>query len=228
MTKREAVVWRFVVPAQGRDHIDGRLRFGFRTSNGVGWCRDAQRCRAPHTAVIPRPCAQLRTSGPGDQYAATSRFHHQRSECWVARSSRAIDAMGIKDTTPRSRDMMRPSSASVILPKNEGAGKTGCALHPRSRVQRLRKRAHTSIQVQRKQSGLPCAMVLTVSFVLFLVTGFLSPSPRKKLASQKLDASIGASGPHDFAVRLTRCSSKAHRRPPHPIPTFVTMANAPS
>ena len=39
----------------------------------------------------------------------------------------------------------------------------------------------------------------------------------EKLASQKLDASIGASGPHDFAVRLTRCSSIAPLRPPHPI-----------
>jgi hypothetical protein len=38
----------------------------------------------------------------------------------------------------------------------------------------------------------------------------------------------GASGPHDFTVRLTRCSSKAHPRPPLPAPTSVTMANAPS
>jgi hypothetical protein len=42
----------------------------------------------------------------------------------------------------------------------EGAGKAGCALHPRSRVQDAQKNAHTSIQVQRRQSGLPCAMVL--------------------------------------------------------------------
>jgi hypothetical protein len=78
------------------------------------------------------------------------------------------------------------------------------------------KKTHTSIQVQRKQSGLPCAMVLTVSFVLSPVTGFLATVISEKLASQKLDASIGASGPHDFAVRLTRRSSIAHPRPPHP------------
>ena len=41
--------------------------------------------------------------------------------------------------------------------KTEGAGKTGCALHPRSRVQLRTENAHTSIQVQRKHSGLPCA-----------------------------------------------------------------------
>jgi hypothetical protein len=34
--------------------------------------------------------------------------------------------------------------------KTEGAGKTGCALHPRSRVQCAQKNAHTSIQVQRR------------------------------------------------------------------------------
>src|SRR4029077_10758410 len=41
----------------------------------------------------------------------------------------------------------------------EGAGKAGCALHPRSRVQSAQKKAHTSIQVQRRQSGFPCAVV---------------------------------------------------------------------
>jgi hypothetical protein len=47
--------------------------------------------------------------------------------------------------------------------KTEGAGKTGCALHPRSRVQMHIAKTHTSIQVQRKHSGLPCAVVLTVT-----------------------------------------------------------------
>jgi hypothetical protein len=52
--------------------------------------------------------------------------------------------------------------------------------------------------------------------VLSPVTGFLATVASKKLASQKLDASIAASGPHVFAVRITRRSSKAHSRPPHP------------
>ena len=46
---------------------------------------------------------------------------------------------------------------------SEGAGKTGCTLHPRSRVQFARKKTHTSIQVQRKHSGLPCAMALRLT-----------------------------------------------------------------
>jgi hypothetical protein len=60
------------------------------------------------------------------------------------------------------------------------------------------------------------------------VIGFLVTVAPKKLASQELDASAEASGPHDFAVRVTRCSSKAHPRPPHPAPRFVTIASRPS
>ena len=43
-------------------------------------------------------------------------------------------------------------------------------------------------------------MVLTVSFVLSLVTGLFCHH-RFAEDSTKLDASVGASGPHDFAVR---------------------------
>jgi hypothetical protein len=92
------------------------------------------------------------------------------------------------------------------------------------------KKTHMSIQVQRKQSGLPCAMVLQLipcsprrDHSLFVTV-----APEKRELPENLTPAIGASGPHDFAVRFTRCSSKAHRRPPLPAPTSVTMANAPS
>ena len=54
----------------------------------------------------------------------------------------------------------------------------------------------------------------------------LSPSPRgyrrvrpvrADIAIRQLDASVGASGPHDFAVRLRRlrlCAIRVHRIPP--------------
>ena len=70
-------------------------------------------------------------------------------------------------------------------------------------------------QVTPETSGIPRAMVLTVSFALSSVTGFLATVAPEKLASQELDASVGASGPHDFAVRkvsaLVRCASSVHR-----------------
>ena len=81
---------------------------------------------------------------------------------------------------------------------------------------------------QRRTSDIPCAMALRL----------ISCSPQsgrarchcrssEALASSELDASIGASGPHDFTVRLRRARQSQHRRPPLPAPTFVTMANAP-
>jgi hypothetical protein len=83
---------------------------------------------------------------------------------------------------------------------------------------RCRKRRTRAYRVQRRQSGLPCAVVLTVSFVLSPVTGFLATVAPRKLASQELDASIGASGPHDFAVRdsttLVSRGDRVHRIPP--------------
>jgi hypothetical protein len=46
-------------------------------------------------------------------------------------------------------------------------------------------------------------MVLTGSFVLSPVTGLIVTVAPKKLASCELDASAGASGPRDFAVRVS-------------------------
>ena len=123
-----------------------------------------------------------------------------------------------------------PESCKFIRPKkSEGAGNAGCTLHPRSRVQKMHKEAHTSIQVQRRQSDIPCAMVLTVSFVLSSVTGLCCHRrSREALASHELDTSVGVSGPHDFAVRDTgvrlsplSASTASHR-------TFVTIASRPS
>jgi hypothetical protein len=58
-------------------------------------------------------------------------------------------------------------------------------------------------------------MVLTVSFVLSPVTG-LSCHRHWRNYLRQLDASVGAPGPHDFAVRGWCCSSIALPRPPHP------------
>ena len=60
-------------------------------------------------------------------------------------------------------------------------------------------------------------MVLTVSFVISLVTGLIVTIAPEKLASQELDASTGASGPHDFAVRFSAVRQErigVHRIPP--------------
>jgi hypothetical protein len=108
-------------------------------------------------------------------------------------------------------------------------GKTGCALHPRSRVPMHIAKTHTSIQVQRKQSGLPCAMVLRLtSCSPRRDRACLPPSPPRSLLLENLTPAIGASGPHDFAVRSNAVRQKRPcvHRSPHP--TSVTIAIRPS
>ena len=56
----------------------------------------------------------------------------------------------------------------------------------------------------------------TAYFVLSPVNGFLATVAPEKLASQELDASTAASGPHDFAVRVMRLRLARTSRPPHP------------
>src|ERR1700735_3447476 len=83
--------------------------------------------------------------------------------------------------------------------------------------------------------GLPCAMVLTAYFALSPVTGLVCHRHRRDAKHHRqLDTSVGVSGPHDFAVRISvvrprkmfalrRC--RVHRIP---RPTSVTIAKRPS
>jgi hypothetical protein len=70
-------------------------------------------------------------------------------------------------------------------------------------------------------------MVLTTYFVLSPVTGLFCHR-RLQATACKLDTSVGASGPHDFAVRA--CGARLRRYHVHriPLPTFVTIAKRPS
>jgi hypothetical protein len=95
---------------------------------------------------------------------------------------------------------------------------------------------HTSVVTtgSPEKPGLPCAMVLTASFVLSPAIG-LSCHRRKRNAQalSPLDAGVEASGPHDFAVRKSAVRPRkdcARRFYVHriPCPTFVTIAIRPS
>jgi hypothetical protein len=100
--------------------------------------------------------------------------------------------------------------------RDEGAGKTGCTLHPRSRVQLRTEDAHTSIQVQAEHPGLPCAVALRLTSCSPRRTALLPPSPPRSFASLGLNASTATSGPHDFAVRSSHTRQSQLSRPPHP------------
>jgi hypothetical protein len=136
-------------------------------------------------------------------------------------------------------------------------GNAGCPLHPQPRVHFVlveRTRATTSTP---ESPGIPARNGFTAYVGLSPVTGlFCHRHPRKcslsapgwaDLPSRELDASVGASGPHDFAVREKRLSSacclsltslstrpaipsRAKRCRVHriPCPTSVTIAIRPS
>jgi hypothetical protein len=88
----------------------------------------------------------------------------------------------------------------------------------RARSLACKIKKHTSIvtTVTPESPGIPCAMVLTVSFVLSPVIGLVCHRHRRiwfclrpvgPTSLRKLDAGVEASGPHDFAVREKRRSS---------------------
>ena len=105
-----------------------------------------------------------------------------------------------EDTRPHCRGAMRPSfGLRFTLLSVEGAGKAGCALHPRSRVQNCAKKRTRAYRFSGNTPAFPARWV-TAYFELSPVTGLFC---HRRLAdtSAKLDASIGAPGPHDFTVR---------------------------
>ena len=136
------------------------------------------------------------------------------------------------DAVLYSRGVMRPSCQEIFAHLREGAGDL------QEKAQATFKRRRRECRVPDAPAA-PCAKCRkhtvvdhrftgttrhslhdssTVSFVISLVTGLVCHHRRAKNLPTQLDASVGASGPHDFAVRLSARSSKAHPRPPPPAP----------
>jgi len=105
--------------------------------------------------------------------------------------------------------------------KEEGAGKAGCALHPRSHVQcASQENAHEHTgSAEAVRPSLRNGS--TAYFALSPVTGLsCHRRPCEALASQGLDTSVGVSGPHDFAVRVGAVRYRHFRV--HRIPSRVS------
>src|SRR5260370_37762749 len=102
-------------------------------------------------------------------------------------------------------------------------------MRPQPRMQNKIK--HTSIvtTVTPESPGIPRAMVLTVSFVLSPVT--MLGCHRGLRFTRQLDASVGASGPPDFAVRVSilrpALACLTLPRPSHPAPNVRDDREAP-
>ena len=120
------------------------------------------------------------------------------------------------DTTSRSRGADRPSFASSFaLFEIEGAGKTGCLLHPRSRVRFAQTKLHTSIQGSGSIPAFPAQWLYGLLRALPGERLFCLRRPREAFASLGLSASTATPEPHDFAVRFRRVRLARPQRPPH-------------
>jgi hypothetical protein len=123
---------------------------------------------------------------------------------------------------------MRPSCAGIIrLPNSEGAGNAGRSLRPQpcvrnEKAHKHNHHGHTGITRHSPRNGFN-----SLYRALPGDRAFLPPSPRE-VASARLDSSVGASGPHDFAVRgKTAPSSEALPASTASRPAFVTIASRP-
>ena len=119
---------------------------------------------------------------------------------------------------PHSRDRLCPSFANSFAPKKRGRREDRVRAAPAVSCAICAKETHTSIQVKRRQSGLPCAMVLrliscsprrsgflaTVTSVMRSIIASLTPASRR----QDHTTSPYASAP------FVNCANRVHRIPP--------------
>ena len=115
---------------------------------------------------------------------------------------------------------------SAPLEVQRARGNAGCTVHPRSRVQVLLKKAHTSIQVHRNHPASPHAMALRLITCSPWCTGFLATIARGS-KNRGFDISVAIPGRHVFAVRIRPPSSQG--QPSASItahPTLLTLRNA--
>src|SRR3981189_279414 len=114
--------------------------------------------------------------------------------------------------TARTGFSISPRVFAGVLPKtcrslnSEGAGNAGRLMRPQPRVQSRKHTSshhgHTGITRHSPHNG------FTAYFVLSPVTGLVCHRHRQN-CFPRLDASVGASGPHDFAVPKSTLSSLA-------------------
>ena len=130
-----------------------------------------------------------------------------RPRVWRVRISR---------TPPHSRGTMGPSFARQCPSIIEGAGNAGRPLRPKPRVRNKTKHTSVVTTVTPEITRHSPRNGFTVSFVLFPVTSLFDTVACA--SSHRLDASIGASEPHDFTVRCSTFRQAHCPRPPHPAP----------
>ena len=172
------------------DHPHSRVM----TRGGLSQRFSRFKCQTATT--VPTPSLRAKRSNP---------LRRAKKE-WIA-SSLSLLAMTLEYDSAFPRRSAPELCLHFSPLKSEGAGNAGCPLHPQP-------------PVQQKSTGVEATGTPEITrhsprngFNGFLRAlpgdrACLPPSPRGNHPA-KLDASVGASGPHDFAVRVTRCTSAA-------------------
>ena len=111
--------------------------------------------------------------------------------------------------------------------KLEGAGNAGCPSHPQPRVRKIKS---TRASHHRFTGFTQHSLRNGFNGFLRALLGDRAclPPSSAKVAPRQLDASVGTSGPHDFAVRRSAPSSEAPPASTASRPAFVTIASRPS
>ena len=158
-----------------------------------------------HTTVVPREGGGSSTPRPIDSIIDVSGIlGHPPSRVTTTECDFAI-----------SRRIAPEVCIFPALLRSEGAGKTGCLLHPRSRVRFAQTKTAHEHTGQREHSGLPCAMALRLTSCSPRRTALLPPLSQRSFASPERNASTATSEPHDFAVRLSHTRQSQLSRPSH-------------
>ena len=213
------------MPTATRAFAASRCWHGFSRRVGRGTCGLPAVTRPPILRSCRRPGARR------DPYAAADVAGKDRSR----RSRKIIEAVVMGPGVRRddggyswaiSRHDLPEFCISFALSGNPRAQGRPGARCPRGLACKWEtKRAHTSIQVQRRASGLPCAMALRFTSCSPRRTALLPPSS-PGISPAQLDASTATSGPHDFTVRAM-CVRPAHQTSTASHRAFVTIASAP-
>ena len=162
-------------------------------------------------------------------------------------------AMTVGHTRAPSRGVFRPGFANRFAQRKEGAGNAGCLLHPRSRAQSAREVRTRAYRYSRSIPAFPAQWFYGLwraprrRIRLASVADGLKDCPNPVgpwKTSVSLTPATGARTTRFCRTQLCRSSARCARsrtkarpantttrptllRPPHPAPTFVTMANAP-
>jgi hypothetical protein len=135
--------------------------------------------------------------------------HHDDLRCFPIQISNSQFQTCLRDLATLSARVVRAAFAPEIRGRRE------CRAPDAPAASRVEKNTRVSHHGHAGSPGIPRAMVLTVSFVLSPVTGLVCHRHRRSLL-RRLERQRRGVRTTRLRRPLSRCSSPASKRPPHP------------